>query len=97
MKTAGGTPGSVKVGEPLQVLDRGSYSVACSVVEGCLTCGDVAVEVKVLEVDGYDAVCEDPHGQVGRVGVDLVMPVEVGNHLLVHAGVAISRLKESGE
>lgn len=96
MNTAGGTPGLVK-GEPLQVLDRGSYSVACSVVEGCLTCGDVAVEVKVLEVDGYDAVCEDPHGQVGRVGIDLVMPVEAGNRLLVHAGVAISRLKESGE
>lgn len=82
-------------GEPLQILDRGSYSVACSVVEGCLTCGDVAVEVKVLEVDGFDAVCEDPHGQAGRVGIDLVMPVEVGDRLLVHAGVAISRLKES--
>lgn len=85
----------MKKGEPLQILDRGSYSVACSVVEGCLTCGDVAVEVKVLELDGYDAVCEDPHGQVGRVGIDLVMPVEVGDRLLVHAGVAINRLKES--
>ena len=95
MSLAGsGTPG-LKVGEPLQVLDPGSYAVACSVVEGCLTCGDVAVEVKVLEVDGFDAVCEDPHGQVGRVGIDLVLPVEVGSRLLVHAGVAITRLKES--
>ncbi|HEX2052715.1 MAG TPA: HypC/HybG/HupF family hydrogenase formation chaperone [Actinomycetota bacterium] len=85
----------MKKGEPLQILDRGSYSVACSVVDGCLTCGDVAVEVTVLEVDGFDAVCEDSHGQAGRVGIDLVLPVEVGDRLLVHAGVAINRLKES--
>jgi len=94
-QTAGGTPGSLRLGQPLEVLDPGSYAVDCSVVDGCLTCGDVAVEVKVLEVDGFDAVCEDPHGQVGRVGIDLVLPVEVGSRLLVHAGVAITRLKES--
>lgn len=81
--------------EPLEVLDRGSYSVACSLVDGCLTCGDVAVPVRVLEVQGWDAICEDPHGQQGRVGIDLVMPVDVGDRLLVHGGVAICSLKES--
>lgn len=78
--------------EPLNFIDRGSYGAACAVVDGCLTCGDVAVEVRVLEVEGFDALCEDPHGQQGRVGVDLVLPVEAGDRLLVHAGVAISRL-----
>jgi hydrogenase maturation factor len=79
-------------GEPLNIIDRGSYGAACAVVDGCLTCGDVAVEVKVLQVAGFDALCEDPHGQQGNVGIDLVMPVEEGDRLLVHAGVAISRL-----
>lgn len=81
--------------EPLEVLDKDSYAVACSLVDGCLTCGDVAVEVEVVEVEGFDAVCEDPHGQRGKVGIDLVMPVEAGDRLLIHAGVAISHLKES--
>jgi len=78
--------------EPLNIIDRGSYGAACSVVDGCLTCGDVAVEVEVLQVAGPDALCVDPHGQQGSVGVDLVLPVQKGDRLLVHAGVAISRL-----
>ncbi len=77
---------------PLKIIDRGSYEAACAVVDGCLTCGDVAVEVQVVEVDGVDAVCRDPNGREGRVGVDLVLPVQSGDRLLVHAGVAISRL-----
>lgn len=77
---------------PLNFIDPGSYGAACAVVEGCLTCGDVAVEVRVLQVDGADALCEDPHGQQGRVGIDLVLPVQPEDRLLVHAGVAISRL-----
>jgi hydrogenase maturation factor len=78
--------------DPLKMVDPGSYDAACAVVDGCLTCGDVAVEVQVVEVDGADAVCRDPHGQEGRVGIDLVMPVESGERLLVHAGVAIAHL-----
>ena len=78
--------------EPLNLIDRGSYGAACAVVDGCLTCGDVAVEVEVLEVAGFDALCMDSHGQKGNVGIDLVVPVEKGDRLLVHAGVAISRL-----
>lgn len=81
--------------DPLAYIDPGSYTAACSVVEGCLTCGDVAVPVTVLEMDGFDAVCEDAQGQRARVGVDLVIPVEAGDRLLVHAGVAISRLEQS--
>jgi hydrogenase assembly chaperone HypC/HupF len=78
----------------LPLVDAGSYDVACSLVDGCLVCGDVAVPVVVVESGAPDAVCEDSHGQRGSVGVELVAPVAVGDHLLVHAGVAISRLEE---
>jgi hydrogenase expression/formation protein HypC len=72
-----------------------SYDAVCSVVDGCLVCGDVAVPVTVVRPGHPDAVCEDPHGQRGNVGIELVGAVEVGDTLLVHGGVAISRLKES--
>ncbi len=67
---------------------------ACSLVDGCLVCGDVAVPVTVVEADESDAVCEDPHGQRGTVGVELVTPVAPGDRLLVHGGVAIARIAE---
>ncbi|MGQ0678839.1 MAG: HypC/HybG/HupF family hydrogenase formation chaperone [Actinomycetota bacterium] len=78
--------------EQLSIIDRNSYGAVCAVVDGCLTCGDVAVEVEVLEVQGFDALCKDPHGQQGKVGIELVGQVDAGDRLLVHAGVAISRL-----
>jgi hydrogenase expression/formation protein HypC len=64
----------------------------CSVVDGCLTCGDVAVPVTVLSTDGVDAVCCDEQGNDATVAIDLVAPVRPGDRLLVHAGVAIERL-----
>jgi hydrogenase expression/formation protein HypC len=72
-----------------------SYDAVCSLVDGCLVCGDVAVPVTVVRPGSPDAVCEDPHGQRGNVGIELVGPVEMGDTLLVHGGVAISRLEES--
>ncbi len=80
--------------DPLPQVDTGSYEYACSVVDGCLTCGDVAVPVTVVEAGAQDAVCEDPHGQRGAVGVELVGPTKAGDRLLVHGGVAIARLEE---
>jgi hydrogenase maturation factor len=77
----------------LPLVDPQSYSAVCSVIDGCLVCGDVAVPVTVVESSGLDAVCEDDHGQRGNVGIELVSPVHAGDRLLVHGGVAISRLK----
>lgn len=77
----------------LPLVDPQSYSAVCSVVDGCLVCGDVAVPVTVIEAQDADAVCEDEHGQRGTVGVELVAPVGSGDRLLVHGGVAISRLE----
>jgi hydrogenase expression/formation protein HypC len=80
-------------GTNLPLMDPQSYSAVCSVIDGCLTCGDVAVPVTVLEADAPDAMCEDEHGQRGLVGVELVAPVVAGERLLVHGGVAITRLE----
>jgi hydrogenase expression/formation protein HypC len=61
--------------------------------DGCITCGDVAVELKVVSVDDARglAVCADEHGASTEVDVLLVLPVQAGEHLLVHAGTAIAR------
>ena len=56
----------------------------------CLTCGDAAVEGVVVEVDGDTAVVE-VDGAREAVGVELVAPVEPGERLVCHAGIAIAR------
>jgi hydrogenase expression/formation protein HypC len=61
--------------------------------DGCITCGDVAVELRVVSVDDASglAVCADEHGGSAEVDVLLVAPVAPGDLLLVHAGAAIAR------
>jgi hydrogenase maturation factor len=58
----------------------------------CLTCGDVAVEMKVVRVDGDLAVCAASDGDLRSVEVALVDAVEEGDTLLVHADVALVRV-----
>ncbi|GAA1986904.1 HypC/HybG/HupF family hydrogenase formation chaperone [Catenulispora subtropica] len=69
----------------------GGYG-ACSADGGCLTCGDVAVPLTVVELDGADARCRDEAGRGETVAIELVGPVRVGDRLLVHAGVALEVL-----
>jgi hydrogenase expression/formation protein HypC len=76
----------------LPLIDPNSYGAVCAVVDGCLVCGDVAVPVTVVAAGDPDALCRDDHGQEGTVGVELVAPVQTGEKLLIHGGVAISRL-----
>jgi hydrogenase maturation factor len=59
--------------------------------EHCLTCGDAAVLATVVAVDGDSAVV-DVGGQRERVGVEIVAPVEAGDVLLCHAGIALQRM-----
>jgi hydrogenase maturation factor len=54
----------------------------------CVTCSDEGVPMRVLELQGDVVLCE---GGV-EVMTDLVGPVERGDELLVHAGVALVRL-----
>jgi hydrogenase maturation factor len=64
----------------------------CSVEPGCLTCGDVAVVLTAVSVDGADACCRDESGAEELVATELVGTVVPGDRLLVHAGVAIERV-----
>jgi hydrogenase expression/formation protein HypC len=59
----------------------------------CITCGDVAIPLRVLEVDEARelALCEAEGGEHTTVEIALVAPVSPGDELLVHAGTAIGR------
>ena len=81
----------------LPVVGPRSYGAVCEVVDGCLTCGDVAVPVTVIEEGEPDALCADDHGTRGSVGVELVAPVRAGERLLIHGGVAITKLQLEGQ
>lgn len=65
---------------------------ACTLDEGCITCGDVAIPLTVIETSGADARCRDEAGREEIVATELVGTVAAGERLLVHAGVAIERL-----
>jgi hydrogenase maturation factor len=63
---------------------------------GCITCGDEAIAMAVLRVDGERglALCADRDGGHSTVEIALVEPVREGESLLVHAGTAIGRDSE---
>ncbi|MBA3288001.1 MAG: HypC/HybG/HupF family hydrogenase formation chaperone [Acidimicrobiia bacterium] len=58
----------------------------------CITCGDVAVTLTVVSLDGVDAVCRADDGGTEVIAVELVGPVAPGDRLLVHAKVALEKL-----
>lgn len=58
----------------------------------CITCGDIALPLTVLEVIGSDARCQDADGREELVAIELVGLPAPGDLLLVHAGVALERL-----
>ncbi len=64
--------------------------------DGCTTCGDVTVPVRVIQLEGRDALVEDRLGQQARVAVDFLPDLKVSDVLLVHMGVAIAKLSDPG-
>ncbi len=70
---------------------------SCDHQVGCITCGDTALPLRVVEVDDDPtlAICADADGGRETVETSLVGEVERGVTLLVHAGVAIQRLDEA--
>jgi hydrogenase maturation factor len=60
----------------------------------CITCGDDGLPMRVLKVDEARglALCVDADGAKSSVEIELVLPVEPGAELLVHAGTALARL-----
>ena len=59
--------------------------------ETCHTCGDVAVEARVVEAAGDTAIVEVEDGRE-QVAIELVAPVAPGDVLLCHAGIAIRKV-----
>ncbi len=76
-------------------MDKGlTLSDTCTLDhDGCVTCSDAGIPVRVISVDGDDALCEDAVGNRTQIAVELVIPVQTGEILLTHGGVAIGRLK----
>ena len=58
----------------------------------CLTCGDLAVSARVVDVYGVTAAVE-VDGRREQVGIELVEPVAPGDVLLCHAGIALEKLE----
>ena len=53
----------------------------------------LAVPLKLIEIDGVDAVGESM-GMRRRLRVDFIEDPQVGDYVIVHAGFAIERLPE---
>ena len=62
----------------------------------CITCGDEGIPMTVLKVDEDRslALCENEEGEKSSVEIALVEPIQPGDALLVHAGVALVRLEK---
>ena len=60
--------------------------------DGCVVCSDAGIPLRIISIDGDDALCEDAIGNRTNIAVDLVAPVEVGEVLLTHGGVAIAKV-----
>ncbi len=65
--------------------------------DGCVTCSDAGIPVRVVSVEGDDALCEDVAGNRAEIAVELVAPVQVEEILLTHGGVAIGRVAAQEE
>ena len=61
--------------------------------DGCVTCSDAGIPVRVISVEDHDALCEDTAGNRAEIAVELVEPVSVGEVLLTHGGVAIGKVE----
>jgi hydrogenase maturation factor len=69
--------------------------LACVHLPGCITCGDVAMQLTVVAVGGDNiAICRNDQGATEEVDVSLLEQVKEGDQVLVHARVALQRLSD---
>jgi hydrogenase assembly chaperone HypC/HupF len=66
---------------------------SCENQPGCITCGDEGIPMRVLEPRDGEALCVDGQGVTHEVAVELLGAVLEGDHVLVHAGVAIGAVQ----
>jgi len=62
----------------------------------CVTCSDEGIPMRVVRMDERRglALCEDTAGKRASVETALVDGVSSGDTLLVHAGTALTRVRE---
>jgi len=63
--------------------------------DGCAVCSDAGIPVRIISIEGDDALCEDATGNRAKIAVELVAPAQIGEVLLTHGGVAIGRVIKS--
>jgi hydrogenase expression/formation protein HypC len=80
-----------ELGAPLETAAH------CDPEEGCITCGDVAVEMRILDREPSGLALCEANGARETVDVTLVEPVEAGDRVLVHAGAALARVGEEAD
>ena len=61
--------------------------------DGCVVCSDAGIAVRVLSIEGDDALCEDREGNRAEIAIELVAPTRPGEVLLTHGGVAIGKVE----
>jgi hydrogenase assembly chaperone HypC/HupF len=68
----------------------------CDPAGECITCGDVAIPMRVVSIDRTRALalCRDHEGHRSTVEIALVDRVAAGDEVLVHAGTAIAKLDQ---
>lgn len=85
-------------GEP-PAGDDGSCAVGhdADAAHHCLTCSDEGLPLLVVALDPERglALCRDEDGSDQSVETALVAPVAVGDTLLVHAGTALTHVREA--
>jgi hydrogenase maturation factor len=75
----------------------------CAPDEHCITCGDVAVPMRVVRTDAADGLAwcraaeHAAEPAASLVDVTLVGALAPGDLVLVHAGAALARLPEPGD
>jgi len=76
-------------------LNATDFAPGCDDTEGCITCGDEGVPLRVERVDADRglALCAHDCGAEETVEVALVEAVAPGDMLLVHAGTALIKLE----
>jgi hydrogenase expression/formation protein HypC len=84
--------------DPLEILGLpdppSGGALVSEVCEGpvCITCSDQGERAMVLESDGVGSPGPRGGGEEREVDVTLVDPLQVGDAVLLHAGIAITRL-----
>jgi hydrogenase maturation factor len=77
------------------ITQRAEQATVGRNTSSCITCGDVAVPMRVVRTGGEDglAECVSEDGDAASVDLSLIEDARPGDAVLVHACVAIQKLE----